>query len=184
AKQLAGGLYGAWYILRFDPRAWSALDVTLAGFWASFVVAAMLAPFHALHVFVDYGGRDENMALLPYLIVETLAYIISWTLFPFAMLYASDFLDRRSQYFSHIVAYNWMRLFIEGPLYIVLLLSDFGAITREGAAFLNLIGLAALMVYGTFVAGVGLKVPTGTAVGLVVLDLVLSLTTALLIERI
>ena len=83
-----------------------------------------------------------------------------------------------------MVPYNWIRLPIEGPLYLILLLFDFGAISIEGVAFLNLIGLGALIIYGTFVAGFGLTVTTGTAMGLVALDFVLGLTATLLIAKV
>lgn len=183
-RQMAGGLYGVWLVLKFDARAWSYFDTTLSGFWASFVVAAMLAPLHFAHIILDFGDRQTTLSFAPYLIVEILGYVLSWTIFPFAMLYASEFLDRAPRYFWHLVPYNWVRLPIEGPLYVILLMSDVGLVTTESLAFINLLGLAALMIYGTFVAGVGLKVTTGTAMGLVVLDFVLSLTATLLIARI
>ncbi len=65
-----------------------------------------------------------------------------------------------------------------------MLSSDFGFFAAEGVASLNPIGHVALIVYGTFIAGVGLKINTSTAMGLVVLDFVLNLTTTLLIARI
>jgi hypothetical protein len=182
--QLANALYGTWLTLKFDIRGWECFETTLRGFWASYTAALVLAPFHLVHVVADFDPERTTLTFAPYLIVEVLSYVLSWTIFPFAMLYASEFLGQASRYFKHIVPYNWIRLPIEGPLYIILLLSDFGIVALEGVAFVNLLGLAALIIYGTFVAGVGLKIATGTAVGLVVLDFVLSLTTTLLIDRI
>ena len=59
-----------------------------------------------------------------------------------------------------------------------------GTVAAGGTLGILIPPSAALIIYGTFVAGVGLKIATGTAVGLVVLDFVLSLTTTLLIDRI
>ena len=182
--QLANGLYGTWLVLKFDVRGWEYFETSLQGFWASFIAALILAPFHFVHTIADFGSERTDLTFLPYLIVEVLSYVLSWTLFPFAMLYASEFLGRTPRYFWHIVPYNWIRLPIEGPLYLFLLMSDFGIISMEGVAFINLLGLAALIIYDTFIAGVGLKIATGTAMGLVVLDIALSLITALLIARI
>ena len=182
--RLANALYGTWLTLKFDMRGWDYFETSLRGFWASYTAALVLAPLHFVHVVADFSAERTTLTFAPYLVVEILSYILSWTIFPFAMLYASEFLGQAPRYFKHIVPYNWIRLPIEGPLYIVLLLSDFGFVAIEGVAFVNLIGLAALIIYGTFVAGVGLKIATGTAVSLVVLDFVLSLTTTLLIARI
>ena len=182
--QLANGIYGTWLVLKFDMRGWAFFETSLRGFWASFTVAFIMAPFHFFHIVAIFGPERTDLSFAPYMIVEVLSYILSWTLFPFVMLYASKFLGKAPNYFSHIVPYNWIRLPIEGPLYLILLLSDFGIVAIEGVAFLNLLGLLALIVYGTFIAGVGLKITTGTAMGLVVLDFVLSLTTTLLIARI
>ena len=182
--QLAGGLYGTWLILKFDVRGWDYHEATLKGFWASFAVAAVLAPLHFTHTLVDYDPNQVSLAFMPYMTVEVFSYIISWTAFPFVMLYVSEFLGQAPRYFKHLVPYNWLRLPIEGPLYIALLLSDFGFMALEGVAFLNLLGLTAFIIYGTFIAGVGLKIATGTAVGIVVLDFVLSLTATLLIAEI
>ncbi len=182
--QFANGLYGIWLVLKFDVRGWNHFETTLSGFWASFTVALLLAPLHFVHTIADFDTERTSLTMAPYMIVKVLAYVLSWTIFPFAMLYASELLGQAPRYFKHMVPYNWLRLPIEGPLYIALLLSDFGFLTLEGVAFLNLLGLTALIIYGTFIAGVGLKINTGTAVGLVVLDFVLSLTTTLLIARI
>ena len=62
-----------------------------------------------------------------------------------------------------------------------MLSSDFGFFAAEGVASLNPIGHVALIVYSTFIAGMGLKINTSTAMSLVVLDFVLNLTTTLLI---
>ncbi len=183
-RQFSNSLYGIWLILKFDIQAWRYFDASLQGFWSSFVIAFLLAPFHLVHAITDFGPDSTGLPLIPYLMVEMLSYVVAWTLFPFAMLYISSFLDRAPRYFFHMVPYNWLRLPIEGPIYIVILLSDFGLMSVEGAAFLNLLGLAALIIYSTFVAGVGLKITTGTAMSLVALDIVLSLITASLIDRI
>ncbi len=182
--QLANGIYGTWLVLKFDIRGWDFFEISVRGFWASFTAAFIMAPFHFFHTVAAFSPERTDLSFTPYIIVEVLSYILSWTLFPFVMLYVSEFLGKAPKYFAHIVPYNWIRLPIEGPLYLILLLSDFGIIAVEGVAFLNLLGLLALIVYGTFIAGVGLKITTATAMGLVVLDFVLSLTTTLLIARI
>jgi hypothetical protein len=184
APQLANGLYGTWLVLKFDVRGWEHFETTLRGFWISLTAALLLAPLHFAHAIADFDTERTSLTFAPHLIVELLSYVLSWTIFPFAMLYASAFLGQAPRYFKHMVPYNWLRLPIEGPLYVALLLSDFDLITLGGVAFLNLLGLTALIIYGTFIAGVGLKINTSAAVGLVILDFILSLTAALLIDRI
>jgi hypothetical protein len=73
---------------------------------------------------------------------------------------------------------------VSALLYITLLLADIGLVSATGAAYVQLGMFVVVAIYGTFLAGVGLQIPTGTALSLVVLDLVLSMTTDQLVRRI
>jgi hypothetical protein len=184
ARQLAGALYGLWLLYRFDVRAWDFFEKTPRGFWTSYVVAFALAPLQLAHMALLYETRKPDLDFAPYMIVQTLAYIVTWTLFPFVMLYVSRLLEREPRYLWHMVPYNWMQLPLALTLSSVLILTDLGVLPAAVIAFVGPVILVAIAVYGTFVAAIGLQVVTGTALSLVVLDYLLSLIVGELIRRI
>lgn len=183
-RQLAGALYGVWMLLKFDVRAWDYFDKTARGFWGSYIVAFALAPLQLAHSALTYGTREPSLDFLPYIVVETLSYIVTWTLFPFVMLYIVRLLGRGPRYLWHMVPYNWMQLPVTLPLLTILVLTDLQVLPLGAAQFLTSVILVAVAVYGTFIAGIGLQVATGTALSLVVLDFVLGLLAGQLIGRI
>jgi len=184
ARQLAGALYGLYLLYRFDVRAWDFFDKSPRGFWASYVVAFALAPLQLAHMAMLFKPDKSSLDFVPYMVVQTLSYILSWTLFPFVMLYISRLVQRESRYFAHMVAYNWMQLPLALTLTSMLLLTDLQILPAAVIGIVGPVILVAIAVYGTFVAAIGLQVVTGTALSLVVLDYLLSLIVGELIRRI
>jgi hypothetical protein len=177
-------LTGLKLLLAFDVRAWSCFDRSLGGFWNSFIVAVLLAPLSFAHVIMQFGEHSAHLAFVPYLIVETLSYVISWTLFPFVMMYLVQLLQRPQRYFSYMVVYNWLQLPLSGFIYLVYLAGDVHILPPGAAESIWLFGLLAFFVYGSFIAGYALQLGMGTALSIVVLDFVIGLITEQLISKI
>jgi hypothetical protein len=183
-RELASALYGLALLFKFDGRAWEFFDRSPSGFWSSYVVAVIVAPFHFAHVFLTYGKTPPTLGPVAYTIVEVLAYVLTWTLFPFAMMYVSRFLERDSRYFWHMVPYNWFQLPIAVPLFSLALLNHLGLIPAQAYSVFNLFAMVVVAVYTTFIGAVGLRIPIGTAMSLMVLDYTLTFLAGALIARI
>jgi hypothetical protein len=182
--QLASALYGVWLLIRLDPRAFAYFDATPGGFARSFLVAGGLAPLHMAHSVLIYTPAKAHLAFMPYVVVQLLAYVLSWVAFPFAMLYVTELLNRRERYLWHIVAYNWFQLAAGLVLLPIALIADLHLVPGRLAAFLNLTALALFFTYASFIARGGLNVGLGSALGVVVLDLLLNLIVNQLVSRI
>lgn len=183
-KEIANALYGLGLLLRFDGRAWQFFDKTPRGFWAAFAVAFLVAPFHFAHIALTYTPEAAGLAPVPYAIVEALSYVLTWTLFPFAMLYLSRIVGREEFYFWHLVPYIWFQLPVAIPLFGAALLSDLALIPMAAFQFINLVAMFVVAIYTTFIAAVGLRIPVGTAMSLMVLDFALSFLASALIAKI
>ena len=183
ARQLANALYGVWLFYRFDNRAWDFFDKSAQGFWGAYIVALVLAPLELAHSILQYNDK-QSLTFVPYVVVQVLSYIVTWTLFPFVTLYIARLLHRTPRYFSYMVPYIWMQLPIGLPLFSAQLLTDLHLLPDDVMSFVSPAVLIAFAVYGTYVAGIGLQIATGTAFGLVVLDYVLGLIADNLISRI
>ena len=175
ARRVAGALHGTGLIYRFDERAWAFFDSSARGFWNAYVVALVLAPLSIGHQLLIFDPEKDTLSFPLYAVVEVLGYIVTWTLFPFAMLYLGRLLGRLPRYFHYMVPYLWMQLPMGLVLFRAPILVDLGVLPAEMMDPLNLALIAAYAIYGTFVAGLGLQLATGTALALVVLDYVLGL---------
>ncbi len=183
-REMAGALYGLGLLLRFDGRAWEFFDKSLRGFWLSFAAALIVAPFHFTHLALAFGRTPTNLGPVSYGIVQALSYILTWTLFPFAMMYVSQILARGSRYYWQMVPYNWFQLPVALTLAALGLLNDFGIIPLDAYRFASLVAMVIVAVYTTFIGAVGLRIPIGTAMSLVVLDYALTFLAGALIAKI
>ena len=145
-------------------------------------------PLDLGHVTLQYisipaGMPAPSMGLAPYLVVEFLSYVLSWTLFPFVMMYLVRLLQRPRALFL-----------VHGALQLAAAAAVGPDLQREPARrFPRAAGCAsrgntstvrrsaAFFIYGTFIAGVGLQVGIGTGLSLVVLDFILGEITGQLI---
>ncbi len=183
ARQLANALYGVWRLYKFDNSAWDFFEKTPQGFWGAYIVALVLAPLELTHALLQYDDK-QTLAFVPYAVVQALSYVVTWTLFPFVTLYIARLLHRTPRYFSYMVPYIWMQLPIGLLLFSVQMLTDLHIFPDDVLNFVSPVVLVVFAVYGTYVAGIGLQIATGTAFGLVVLDYVLGLIADNLISRI
>lgn len=174
AGRLRAALAGVTHIYKFDTRAWDFFDLSPAGFRHALLVPLILAPLQIGNRLLPFDA-ETGEALAMNTAGELLNFVVSWLLFPFAMLYIVPLLGRAPRYHALVVPYFWMQLPINLLISGVQLLVELGLLSAEALGPVQLILLAVYAVYGTFVAGIGLGITTGAAFGLVVLDIVLGL---------
>lgn len=175
-QEIAAALQGAIRLARLDAGGLACFDRSLRGFWRSFFAAVIAAPAR-LFLLAATQEVPADIDTTRAVVVETISYVIQWLAFPVAMLLVVDLLKRRERFFDYLVAYNWSTI----PQIILLVF-----VTLVGAALPDPLGQALLafaqisiLVYGWFVAKVGLAVTGPTAVTLVMLDLVLTVAISL-----
>ncbi len=183
-RQLAAALYGVWLLLKFDARALDFFEKTPAGFARSFLPALILSPLHIVHTIMVYDPSRAGLALGPYVVVQVLSDVMSWVAFPFAMLYVSQLLNRGSYFLTYMVPYNWFQLPVNLVILPMAILADIGVISGRAAGFIDMLMLTLFFTFGTFIARIGLRIGLPTAVGLVVLDFLLTLIINQMIARI
>ena len=181
-EQVVAALIGAWRLFRFDARGHAVLDRSVDGFWRSFFCAALIAPFYAVLVAMRMEPAELQSPLLRVVLIEAIGYVTAWVAFPLAMFYLSQSLERSLHYIGYIVAYNWCA----APQVLLMLLVS---IVRELGVFpdLFLTGLQlGATVYGWavlwFVAHSALAISRGTAALIVVVDLLISLLVAVIVQ--
>src|SRR5216684_314978 len=157
-----------------DRRGLGFFDASIPGFWRSFRAGAICYPFYLLLLVFRISGARWAAAGIPRVIlVETIAYVISWVAFPLIMLHMTRWLGRESRFLPFMVAYNWSQIPQTGLFVLVGLEGASGLASTSAAHSAGLLAIIATLVYEWYIARVALAV-TGTQATLVVIvDLLL-----------
>lgn len=163
-------IQGALLLARFDVRGMQLFSLTLDGFWRSFFAAVLVAPFAVIVTTLTYpSGVPERSAAYT---LEAIQFATEWIAFPLVMIPVARLLGLSASYVPYIIAYNWTQVVQSLLFFPIAVLSARGLVGSELAQILNAAALLYLLAYLVFVARSGLKIPTLTAVGIVVLNVV------------
>lgn len=172
------GIYGAWRIARFDTAALGYFNLTIDGFWRSFFAAAIVLPFYVVFALLNMGGGDGAEAAPwgpGYALAKAITYAVGWAAFPLAMIPLSRLLNVADRYVTYVIAWNWSSVVQMAVLFPLAVINATGLIPQSPMAVLITLAYACVLVYACMVARVGLGCQTITAVGVVVIDLLLSI---------
>lgn len=175
AHETASALHGLKRLLRRDPRAVEFFGNTPEAFWNSFWVAVWAFPVYAMQSLLSYQRTDGEVWALGFFIVELLTYVIGWVLFPLVMIRVCDWLDRWPNYLRYITMYNWFGLAMAMALLPAVVFGGLNLLPAGLVALYFLAITAGFLVYGWWIAVHALKITGATAVGIVLLDSLLSL---------
>ena len=170
--QLAIG--GALKLARGDARGLGLFDTSLDGFWRSFRAALICYPMYlALLAMRVPAPPWDSAGVVRILVVESIAFVISWTAFPLLMLPLSRGIGRENRFLAFMAVYNWCQV----PQTVLFLIIGFdistGLLPGGAGDAVGLVAALAVMVYEWYIARVALAIPPMHAVLVVLLDLVL-----------
>jgi len=175
AREASLAIYGAWRLAKLDAAGMQFFDNTVEAFWRSFSAALVVLPAYAILVLLRMSDDPPTVGPAVVLVVHGIAYVAGWFAFPFVMYYVAGWFDRQSFYFRYIAAYNWAAVLqITVFLFVTAIVSS-GVLPQGFAPVLSLIATLAILVYQGFIARVALDTPIMGAVGIVILDMVISL---------
>ena len=173
-REISSSLYGAWLLARMDPKGMDYFDRSVAGAIRSFFAAAIVAPAYMLLVLMRLGEAAGTVSFSNFLLVESIAYVISWTAYPLIMDDMSRILEVEARYPAFLSAYNWSAV-LQLVVYLpAVALSESGLLPLAVGDALVFAATTTVLLYQWFVTRTALQVPAFTAAGLVILDLVLS----------
>ncbi len=173
--QLAVG--GALRLAVGDRRGLGYFDASIDGFWRSFRAAAICYPLYLFLVSVRVPHAQwEISGVAPILIVETIAYVISWAAFPLLILPVARHLGRETRFLPFMVVYNWSQIPQSVLFVLVGLDTATGLLPPAGAHFAGLLAAIAALAYEWYIARVALAVTGPQATLVVIIDLLLSTT--------
>jgi hypothetical protein len=171
--QLAVG--GALRLARGDRSGLGFFDASIDGFWRSFRAAAICYPLYLLLLsFRVTAPQWAASGIATILVVETIAYVISWVAFPLAILPLARWLDREERFLAFMVAYNWSQIPQTVLFVIVGLDRATGLLPPSAAQLADLAAASAVLVYEWYIARVALGVSGVRAILVVAVDVALA----------
>ncbi len=175
-REIFSALYGAGRLARFEADGMAFFDLSARGFWRSFYAAVIVAPFYGILLVIRFSAAaDVNIGWGRYFAVESISYVISWVIFPVVMASFAKIIERQEKYQQFVIAYNWAAV-LQNAVYIPLaMLAASGAISGGNADIMGVFALIIILIYSWFVATTALELGAWAAIGIVALDLVLSI---------
>ena len=173
--EVAYAIFGAYRLAVLDRTGMAYFDQSAGGALRSFHAALIVLPAYILLVLIRQADVLAEVSPLRFLVVEAIAYVISWTAFAVLMMDLSRLLDRADRYFGFLCVYNWSAV-IQVSVYLpVLVIAELGLLPGEVAELAVFLITAAILVYQWFIIRVALNLPPISAAGLVFIDMILSI---------
>lgn len=173
--EISRSIFGAWLFARFNANGITFFDNTVEAFWRSFWAAAIVLPAYAILLMLRYSGATIGVGAGTAIYVNSIAYVINWMAFPFAMFYIAPMFNRDQWYCRFIVAYNWSAV-VQTTLMLIVSLSVASGFFPPALGFwATAIALIYIAVYKAFIAHVALQATWAGAAGIVFLEISLGL---------
>lgn len=186
--EIVRSLTGAWELFLDRPGAMRFFDVSIDGFWRSFAAIVFVVPTYVLAVLAD---NQMSLAADPGLPPESgvgfilhngIGLLIDWIALPLILALLARPLGIGRHYAEFIVARNWCAVIASLPFGVIGLLIVGGLVGTDFGSLLMLAALIAVLRYNYIIARRSLDVSIAFAIGVVVLDFVVSLTLALAVD--
>lgn len=168
--EMSTALTGAIGLARGDAGAIAHFPNSEPAFWRSFAAIIIVAPVQLFITTLRAGDASEG----GYLLAEAIASLALWFTFPIVMIFVTRLLGLGSRFSLFVIAYNWSSVIIIAVLLPSAILT--ASSTESGAAALfSLVSVLFVLWYAAFLARAALATTWVNAIGIVVLDTLITL---------
>ncbi len=173
-EEIARALFGAFLLVRRDPRGMGFFNITLEGFWRSFFAAVLVAPMFAIIMALHRPEQAAEATVAWQILAQTIRYAIDWAAYPVIVAVIARLMNLSHLYVGYIVAYNWAKVLINAA-FLVLAVMAAPDIVPEGLMnFLRFVTLIAVIYYLWFVTCTALQLAWYVGAGLVAIEFIAS----------
>ncbi|HUN49929.1 MAG TPA: hypothetical protein VMU42_02380 [Candidatus Sulfotelmatobacter sp.] len=171
-QEIFRSIFGAWRLAHLDPSGMFYFNLTIEGFYRSFLAPIFAAPFFVLLVLLQIDPKTDAA---PVLEVEIIAYLVTWIAYPALMILLCRVLDLGQHYVAFIVAYNWSQIVVIAVYLPLNAVIGYRLLGGDVSAILSVLGLAASCFYLWFIARTALQTTALVAIGLTVAEILVEL---------
>ena len=189
-EEITRSLTAAWDLFLDRPGAMRNFDVSVDGFWRSFAAVILVVPSYALAVLAERemaAAMDVAAPVQPgaaFVVQSVVGLGLDWVALPLILALVAQPLGIARRYGAFVVARNWGAVIAAVPFGVIGLLVVLGLVGAEFGSTLMFPALIVILRYTYLIARRSLDVSLGFAIGIVVLDFVVSLTIALALDGI
>ncbi|MBS8262520.1 hypothetical protein DYI23_20005 [Roseibium polysiphoniae] len=162
-------------------------DLSIDGFWRSFAVIFLLVPLFVVSSLAERKLLLDETEFLPagaFWLAQFTSLGLDWVALPLLLAGLAKPLGISAGYVPFIVARNWTSLLAALPYVFVGLLYLAGLIAPGIMVLLSLVTLIVVIWYRFIIARVALQASMSMTIGVVILDIILSLLIGELAGRI
>lgn len=175
AAEVSRSIYGAVRLARWDASGHEMFERTPEGALRSFFAAAIVAPAYLILLLLRYADMPEGIAFGPFMLAEAIAYAITWTAFPLVAWHLSLFFRRRDRYPGFLAAYNWSSV-VQMTVYLpVIALGEAELLPQALSEGIAMVATLLMLAYQWFILRTGLAIGGAMALGLLLLDVLISI---------
>ena len=189
-NEVYAAILHSWALFRGDRGALKAFDSSYEGFWRSFRVILVLAPFYVIvflaeqvHYVSSPNHDAATFSASTFLFWKTLSALVDWVAFPMLLALIAGPLNISNRYALLVVARNWTSILAILPYAIVSLLYVVGILPPGGLLWMSLILMIVLLRFRYQVFSAALGGPASLAIGFVAMDFLFSIIIGVLLNR-
>lgn len=184
SAEVVRSLFAAWRIARFDANAMSYFNLSLEGFWRSFTAALIVLPFLLVITGLQFDALNDQedavqlsptlehgTSLLGFSLLEVLSFVCRWAAWPILMIPIARFFKLEANYVPYIIAVNWGNVLQSALMLVVQVLLFTQILPKPVINLLFVMAFITVLYYAYLIARAGLQCDAMTAIGLVVLNL-------------
>lgn len=188
-SEIRAALDGSMLLLRNRPEGMSFFDQSIQGFWRSFGVVFLLLPVALVSglaekqfYFSENLYHPEGFPDSAFWTSQLFGLGIDWVALPLILALLAVPIGISHRYVPFIVVRNWTSVLASIPYLITYLLFLLGIISPGIAVLLSFSCLVAVLWYRFLIARIALQATISLAIGVVVLDFLLTLVISQLVS--
>ena len=147
---------GSVRVLRFDPDALQAFNLTIEGYWRSFYAALMLLPLYLLYLLTL--PMPQGVGVGRFWLIEAINYSLVWTIWPLISYYICRGAGVQDKYITYITVHNWAQILLLGGQ-MLLVIFAFSVYPTGPAASLLILTWIVVLAAETLIVRFTLGVP-------------------------
>lgn len=188
-EEIVRSLGGAWALFFNRREGMQAFDTSADGFFRSFAVIVLLLVPYSISVLAEVrllqldGAPVDGFPMVWFFTWKLVGLGVDWITYPIVLAVLARPLGLASRYARFVVARNWTSPIALSLSVLPAILFAAGLIGQEIAAILFLVVVVLVIRYQYLVTRIALGTGIAPTVGLVVLDLLLSLVIGETINR-
>jgi hypothetical protein len=168
-REIVTALFGTYRLARRDPDALNYFNISLEGFYHSFLAMILAVPLFAFENAIDYRGIPTDTGLGSFLFLLCIALLVSWGGYLSVMAVLARFMDFADRYSVFVIVYNWVQFAII-LIWLPISVIATGILPADIAPVLTLLFIVATYALLWYLIKVTLNVSAMVAVGLAFLE--------------